>query len=126
MNQNEMTLGQYCAGLPTHHPHKEELFELQNTPHLGCATKGELLAELIARVTVDGSINYRTSDVMKNYARLHLEMELERKTVQRLRELKTEDGETEDGNQERKTIHRRFGWTECSTSYVIPSDWSDP
>lgn len=41
----------------------EKLFKDFKEPQLGCATTRELLAEIKARIEVDGNLDYRTVDV---------------------------------------------------------------
>ena len=60
--EREYTLKEWCAKLPEHHLVSKQLSALQKEPRLGCATTGQLLAELRARAKIDGSIDYRTVD----------------------------------------------------------------
>jgi len=86
----DMTLREYCAKLPLFHLVNKQLSALQadtQKAHPKYATTGELFAELIARATIDGSINYRTIDIIKRQLQQLEEIKLERKTVERLRKL---------------------------------------
>ncbi len=88
----DMTLEEYCAKLPFSHQVNKQLSTLQTDAqkaHSKYATTGELFTELIARATIDGSVNYRTIDIVKRQSQRLKEMELEYKTARRLAQLKT-------------------------------------
>lgn len=89
-----MTLEEYCAKLPLFHKVNEQLSVLRadtRKAHPKYATTGELFTELIARATIDGSINYRTIDIVKRQLRQLEEIKLERKTVERLAKLQVSE-----------------------------------